>query len=146
MGFSVSGSTALIFLGVLIATGTLYDVTSYNVEIIGEAVDDRNERLRDMQNTNIEVVSARYYEANSSLIVAVENTGSTTLFVSETTLLVDNQYSSLEGHTTVESNPGTDIWGEDETLEISIASFDEPPQTIKVVASYGISDFNSTVQ
>lgn len=146
MGFSVSGSTAVIFLGLLIATGTLYDVTSYNVEIIGEAVDDRNERLRDMQNTNIEVVSARYYEANSSLIVAVENTGSTTLSVSETTLLVDNQYSSLEGHTTVESITETDMWGEGEILEINIASFGEPPQTIKVVAAYGISDFNSTVQ
>jgi flagellar protein FlaF len=140
MGFGVSGATAIIFLGLFIAAGTVLTTTSATVEQIDEAQDERQERLLDRRNTEIAVASAVYNTTSGTLNLSVSNDGSTTLSVNGTTVLVDNEYNSTST-ATVEGTAATDLWepGETMTLNVSMAE----PTRVKVVSEFGVSDASS---
>ncbi|MFC7203970.1 fla cluster protein FlaF [Haloferax namakaokahaiae] len=139
MGFGVSGSTAIIFLGVLIATGTLYTATSNASENLLEAQDADAEQALERTNTEIVISNATYNASGSdSLVVNITNTGATTLEVDETTLLVDNVYTNTSGVTTVDGNQATNLWypGEHLVMNVSLGS---APGRVKVVTGTGVA-------
>ncbi|WP_256288083.1 fla cluster protein FlaF [Halobellus inordinatus] len=145
MGFGVSGSTAVIFLGVLIASGTLYTAAAGSAEQISEARDDDQEDLLERRNTAIDVTRVVYYDDSTpTLQVSVENAGTTTLSVNGTSLLVDNTFESVT-QTSVESDETTDVWGADQTLVLN-TTMDQEPDHVKVVAENGIAASNTTVE
>lgn len=137
MGFGVSGSTAIIFLGLFVATGTLFTTASTTFEQVDEAQDHRHEALLDRSNTEIVVTNALYNTTTGTVNLTVSNEGATTLSVNGTTVLVDNQYQSTAS-ALVEGNAETDLWepGEDLTLVISMAE----PSRVKVVTERGVAD------
>ena len=137
MGFGVSGSMAIIFLGVLIATGTLFTTLSATAEDISDARDERQERLLDRRNTDIDVTSAVYNTTSGTLNLTVSNEGATTLSVNGTTLLVDNQYYSLS-EATVDGLDATDLWEPGETLALNVSM--SQPVRVKVVTEQGVAD------
>ena len=137
MGFGVSGSMAIIFLGVLIATGTLFTTLSATAEDISDARDERQERLLDRRNTDIDVTSAVYNTTSGTLNLTVSNEGATTLSVNGTTLLVDNQYHSLS-EATVDGLDATDLWEPGETLALNVSM--SQPVRVKVVTEQGVAD------
>jgi flagellar protein FlaF len=137
MGFGVSGSMAILFLGVLIATGTLFTTTSTTVEEVDEAHDERQERLLDRRNTDITVTSAVYNTTSGTLNLSVSNDGATTLSVNGTTLLVDNQYYSV-ADATVDGIAATDLWEPGETLSLNVSTSE--PARVKVVTEQGLAD------
>ena len=137
MGFGVSGSTAIIFLGVLIATGTLFTTTSATVEQVDEARDEQQEHLLDRRNTEIGLTSAVYNSTSGTLNLSASNDGSTTLTVNGTTLLVDNQYESTAA-AQVDGITATDLWEPGETLTLNV-SVSEPTR-VKLVTEYGVAD------
>ena len=137
MGFGVSGATAIIFLGLFIAAGTMFTTTSATVEQIGEAEDDRQEQLLDRRNTEIAVTSAVYNNSTSTLNLSVSNGGSTTLSVNGTTVLVDNGYRST-ATARVEGNAATDLWEPGETMTLNVSTAE--PTRVKVVTEYGVAD------
>ncbi|WP_367996556.1 fla cluster protein FlaF [Haloferax volcanii] len=139
MGFSVSGSTAIIFLGVLIATGTLYTATSNASENVLEAQDADAERALERTNTDIAVTNATYDTNNTSLTVNLTNVGSETLSVSETTLLVDNAYVDVpSANASVDGDAGTDLWYAGENLSF-VVDADPTPERVKVVTGSGVA-------
>ncbi|SFR43883.1 fla cluster protein FlaF [Halogeometricum limi] len=148
MGFGVSGSTAIIFLGVLVCTGTLYTAAAGSAEQLSDARDATDERLLDQRNTAINITSASYTNNNGSYptSIEVENTGTTTLSVNDTSLLVDNEYRALSNSTVLEvdGTAGTDIWAPGETLLVEFSG-DDAPQRVKFVTEYGVADANETV-
>jgi flagellar protein FlaF len=137
MGFGVSGATAIIFLGLFIAAGTVLTTTSATVERIDEAQDERQERLLDRRNTEITVTNAVYNNTTGTLNLSVANRGSTTLSVNGTTVLVDNAYNST-ATATVEGNADTDLWEPGETMRLN-ASMAEPTR-VKVISEFGVAD------
>ena len=137
MGFGVSGSTAIVFLGLFICAGTLYTAAAGSAEQVHEATDDERERLLDRQNTDFTVTNATYDASNGTLSVEVENAGASTLSVNDTTLLVDNRYRPL-ANVTVDGVAGTDVWAPGSTLELRIAATD--PNRTKVVTGSGVAD------
>ncbi|WP_042662087.1 MULTISPECIES: fla cluster protein FlaF [unclassified Haloferax] len=139
MGFGVSGSTAVIFLGVLVATGTLYTATSNASENVLEAQDADAERALERTNTDITVTNATYDAGNESLTVNLTNAGSETLSVSETTLLVDNRYVDVPAaNATVDGDAGTDLWYAGENLSL-VVGVDPTPERVKVVTGSGVA-------
>ncbi|AKU07303.1 MULTISPECIES: fla cluster protein FlaF [Haloferax] len=139
MGFGVSGSTAVIFLGVLVATGTLYTATSNASENVLEAQDADAERALERTNTDIAVTNATYDAGNESLTVNLTNAGSETLSVSETTLLVDNTYVDVPAaNATVDGDAGTDLWYAGENLSL-VVDADPTPARVKVVTGSGVA-------
>ncbi len=137
MGFGVSGATAIIFLGLFIAAGTLITTTSTTFEEIDEAHDERQEKLLDRRNTEIAVETARYNTTSGTLNLSVSNEGSTTLSVNGTTLLVDNQYAST-ATARVDGLAATDLWGPGETMTLNLTMAE--PSRVKIVTERGVAD------
>ncbi|MFB6251135.1 MAG: fla cluster protein FlaF [Halobellus sp.] len=144
MGFGVSGSTAIIFLGILIASGTFYTAAAGNVEQISEARDGESEELLDRRNTAIDVTSVLYDESSSNLSIEVNNTGTTTLSVEGTSLLVNNSHV-FPDTTSVDGDFQTDVWAAGQTLTLNVTNT-SPPEDVKLVAENGIAASNSTVE
>ena len=136
MGFSVSGSAALIFVAAFIGFGMFYSATANGFENVNDAREDQSERLLDQQNTEINITAATY--ASEELIVEINNTGATELSVSKTDLLTGNEYQSGY-NTSVDTDDSTDIWSPQETLTITV-TLTEEPTTVKVVTETGVAD------
>lgn len=139
MGFGVSGSTAIIFLGVLICTGTLYSAAAGTAEQLTDAEQANHERLLERQNTGIDIFNATYNESGEKLLVIrTNNTGSTTLSVDDTTLLTENEYKNVSpSNAYVDNDQTTDLWMPGETLRIELST---NASRVKLVTETGVSD------
>ena len=144
MGFGVSGSTAVIFLGVLIASGTLYTAAAGSAEQISEARDEDSEDLLERRNTAIDVTRVVYYNDSDDLEINVTNVGTTALSADGTSLLLDNVHTNPDT-TRVDGDIDTDVWGADQTLKLMINNVSQPDH-VKVVAENGIAASNTTVE
>jgi flagellar protein FlaF len=137
MGFSVSGATAVLFVGLLVSAATLYPALDRGTERRSDAVAARDERALDRQNTAVETVDVTYDASTDTLTVVVANTGAQTLAVPEVDLLVDGAYATPAG-TTVAGDASTDYWapGQNLTLTRSTAT---APDRVKVVTGPGVA-------
>lgn len=139
MGFSISGATAVIFVGLLVSAATLYPAVDRYTERRSEAMSADREQSLTQQNTAIEVANATYNGSTDTLTVTVENTGSSTLAVPRTDLLVDGKYVHLSAaDTAVGGDTATEIWAPGETLTVEVTQSATPTRT-KVVTGPGIS-------
>ena len=151
MGFGVSGSTAVIFLGVLIASGTLYTAAAGSAEQVSDARGAETDDLLDRRNTVIDVTAVVYNTSSGTLNVTVANDGTTTLSVADTSLLVDNEYV-IPNSTAVDGDADTDVWAPDRRLEFGVdvnattLDASTTPDRVKVVAENGVAASNTTVE
>lgn len=128
MGVSVSASTAIIVAGMFFAFTAFYPVASNGFERVTEAERDTNERALDRQNTDLTIVAAENgtdADGNDVLRVNATNAGATGLVVSDTSLVVDNEYVDLGGDnvtTSVDGTTNTDLWLSDETLNVTVTN------------------------
>lgn len=138
MGFSVSASVAILLAATLIAFGMFHSAAYNTVERVTDAQAEAKDDLLDQQNTAIDLTEAVYYQGNDSLHVNVTNTGATTLSVSETDLLADNEYRSSFADREVEGDGTTDVWAPGETLQYNVTS-DSQPDRVTVVSGPGVA-------
>ncbi|QLH84289.1 flagellin [Halosimplex pelagicum] len=138
MGFSVSGSAALIFAGLLIAFGMWHTAATNSFERVSEAQSDRSDGLLDQKNTAVVVDSAS--TADGDLTVEATNTGSTALSLNETDLLVDNEYrTGWRANATVDGDAATYLWLPGEQLAIEVPP-EGTPGRVKLATEAGVSD------
>lgn len=137
MGFSVSGATVVILLGLLIGFGMFYSVADASVTRVVDAHDDRADRLLDVKNTQITPLEAKYNTSSGQLTGTVRNDGTTSIPISKTSVLIDGEYDT-ELVLAVESAPDSDIWMPGENLLIETESYDSAPESIKVVTADGV--------
>lgn len=146
MGFGVSGSAAIIFLGILICTGTLYTTAAGTAESLNDAHDADDERLLERRNTAVNVTSVTYSNNSGdySVNVTVDNTGTTTLSVNDSSILVNNEYVSRDSYdtATVEGINSTDVWAPTETLRVKFL-VDVEPARVKLVTEHGVEDVHA---
>ena len=127
MGFSVSASTALIFAALFLALGIFYPAMANSYERVQAADADQADRALEQANTDIRVGDIRLDSATgvgNQLELTLINTGSTSLTVGRTDILVGGAYiQRSELDTTVtdvdgNSDPSTDLWLPGETLDV----------------------------
>ena len=149
MGFGVSGATAVVVVGLFVSAGLFYDAASTSYEGVDEAEDARAEALLEQRNTAVAVGNAAIQSPGNALVVTVNNTGSTSVAVPETTLLADNVVVPHDGNATwaVEGDTATAVWLPGETLEVTVSrtwlddAFDGgDPTRVKVATDTGVSD------
>ncbi len=157
MGVSVSASTAIILAGLFFAFTAFYPVAENGFERVTAAQHDVNERALERQNTDVGIVTAEVSDTTDDgevdeLAVDVDNDGANGLVVSDTTLVVDNEYVDLAAvETTVtddgsDPNAATDLWLAGETLEIRIGDGDlettsvSEAERVVVVTELGVRD------
>jgi len=138
LGFSVSGSAAIIFVGAFLAFSTAYTASANGFERVNDARSDVDDEALERQNTAINVTNATYDDGNDTLTVDVVNEGSTELSVAAVDVLVDNTYRTDASVRTVEGDAETDLWlpGERLHLELSVST---RPNRVKIVTGPGIA-------
>lgn len=138
MGFSVSGSLAVVTVGALIAFGMVYTAGANGFERVNDAREDRNGGIVERHNAGLELASATYFAGNDTLRVVVNNTGTAGLSVGATDVLADNAYLA-NGTRTVAGDADTDLWlpGEQLTVEVSLPN---RPDAVTVVTESGLAD------
>jgi flagellar protein FlaF len=140
MGFSVSGSAAIIFASLFIAFGMWYTASANSFERVTEAQQVRTDGVLETQNTGLEVAAADYNRSGEGdLVVVANNTGTAQLSVSDTDLLVDGRYARNWTASAVEGNSGTDLWLAGEQVTVTVA-VETAPERVKVVTDTGVSD------
>ncbi|MCT9095207.1 fla cluster protein FlaF [Haloarchaeobius sp. HME9146] len=139
MGLSISGAAAILFVGVLLTVSTAVPVLESANERVTTAVDDRGERELERRNTDMNVTNVTYNASADTLTVNVTNTGSRTLSVNETDLLVDGVYRT-DATTRVEGDSGRVLWMPGESLEFELTGITTTPDRVKVVTEYGVAE------
>lgn len=140
MGFSVSGSAAILFIAAFVSVGILYSAAFNGYEQIQDAEDASDERVLNAKNTAIEVANVTYDASEDTMTVNVTNNGSTTLSVSGTDLVSNGSYvtNSAYLNTSVDGNNETDLWLPGETYSLTVSQSPKPDR-IKVVTSNGVA-------
>lgn len=138
MGFSVSGATAVILVGILISVSTLYPAIEQSGELRRESLDAHEERTLERHNTALTIESASYDRSAETLTITVENTGTTTVSVGKTDLLVDGAYQSNPA-TAVEGSSSRGLWAPGETLTYTQSGVTTAPVRVVVVTEHGVS-------
>ena len=138
MGFSVSGASAIIFVGMFISFGMVYTAASNGYEAVSEAQSAAQEDALAQTNTAIDVVNASYDAATDTLVVNVSNTGASSLSVGRTDLVVDNEYQTTAASSAVEGDAETDLWLPGETLSFTL-TLTASPTRVKVVTESGVA-------
>jgi len=137
MGFSVSGSAALIFVAAFIGFGMFYSAAANSAEMVNDARQDRTDRDLERTNTAIRITTVTYNDTSAYLNVTIENAGSTELSVNDVDVLADNSYQT--GYrTAVEGNTGTDLWLPRETLATN-TTVSPRPAGVKIVTGPGVA-------
>jgi flagellar protein FlaF len=138
LGFSVSGSAAIIFVGIFLAFSSAYTSSANAFERVADAESSVDEESLDRQNTALSITNATYDAGNDTLTVDVVNEGTTDLSVDATDLLVDNTYRDDYAVRRVAGDDATDLWlpGERLHLELTVAS---EPNRVKIVSGPGVA-------
>jgi flagellar protein FlaF len=138
LGFSVSGSAAIIFVATFLAFSTAYTASANGFERVSDATSDVDDQALERQNTALSVANATYDAGNDTLSVDVVNEGSTTLSVNGTDLLVDNTYRDDYAVRRVAGDNSTDLWLPGEQLHLEISASTKPTR-VKVVSGPGVA-------
>ena len=90
MGFSVSASTAIVFLAAFLGVGMLYTTAYDGVEAVGDATTQDQERALETQNTAVTITNVTHDTSQTTDYVnaTVVNDGASVLHVTETDVLV----------------------------------------------------------
>lgn len=143
MGFSVSGSFAIVFLGLFLAVSAVLASGGNTVERFADARSDQVERNEAVHDTEINVTSVTLsgIDTNCDVSVTVNNTGSTTLALDETTLMIDNRHQTgwRDGATT-DDDASTSLWHPGEQLALDSNGQPTPPDGVAVVTKTGVTD------
>jgi len=142
MGFSVSGSAAILFIAAFVSVGILYSAAFNGYERVQDAEAVQDDRVLDRKNTAIEIASVRYEPDPDELTVNVTNNGSTALSISETDLVSDGSYitqiSYLPNFTSVNGDTETDLWLPGETYSLTVTQSPKPDR-VMIVTENGVT-------
>lgn len=134
MGFSVSGSAAIIFVGVMVAAGIAVPSLVGSMGALADSQGEQVDRGIDALNTEFEITSAEYDSNTTTLTLELKNTGSTTLSVNKTSVLINGE---IPDSTDIDRTPNEGFWLPGETLTITVNA---DPGRAKIVAENGIAE------
>lgn len=141
MGFSVSSSFAVIAFGAFVAMSAAYGAAANAAENRQAAQADQRAHRDAIVETSINVTSTDVSITGCRLTVEANNTGSTTLSVNDTDLLVDGEYrTDWRASATVNGDADTDLWLPGERLSISVTDgITAAPDRVKIVTGPGVA-------
>ncbi|WP_049925871.1 hypothetical protein [Halopiger goleimassiliensis] len=167
MGFSTSGAVLVILIGILAALGVLVPTLFTVGAETGEAFAAQHDQLREQQNVALEVERFALKDNTDPddpvAVVNVTNTGTESLSIHDTDVLVNGEYYRTDGYEDdtriVDGNDvrtETNIWAPDTHLEVEIVANDlenfdpnadpdteeegEHDDRVQVTTEYGIAD------
>lgn len=140
MGFSVSGSTAVIFLGLVVSFGIALSAAQTTTSEITQSWNDGASDMLDQKNTEIEIADASFNSTSSNVTVNVTNTGTTTLDPDKVDLLIDGELKTERDADVVDAGQ-TGVWLPGEKLVLFADRTGGEPDAVIVVTGNGVSEF-----
>lgn len=137
MGFSVSGSAAIVFFAAFVSIGLLYTAAYNGYEDVTVAQDGHADRILEQRNTEVTIASTNYNGTSENLSIEILNEGVTTLSVERTDVVVDGVFQGPWLSYNVSGNAATDVWAPGETLNVTVESTTDPAR-VKIVTEHGI--------
>ncbi|MDH5021155.1 archaellum stator protein ArlF [Halobacterium rubrum] len=140
MGFSVSGSAAILFIAAFVSVGILYSAAFNGYERVQDAEEVQDDRVLEAKNTAIEISNVTYDSTEENMTVNVTNNGSTALSINETDLISNGSYVTRDAYvsTSVDSNTETDLWLPGETYSLTVTQSPKPDR-VKIVTENGVA-------
>ena len=136
MGFSVSGSAAIVFIGLIVAAGIAIPSVVGSFGSMASAQGQQTDRGVETLNTDISIQNTTYNATDDELDVRLANTGSKTLSVNKTSTLIDGTIPPAGDVTTdVEGNTNADLW-----LNVTVSNVSPEPDRVKIVTENGIAE------
>lgn len=145
MGFSTSAAAAVIFVGVLVSLSIVYPAATGSFEQVSDAMESREDRVLNQRNSNLDIDSATYNDSANRLRINATNTGTVTVEVNDTDLLIDGEIQPNRS-TAIESVEGRSIWAPGETMTIIVENQADLPERVTVINEYGVGDANTSVE
>lgn len=149
MGFSVSAGTAIVLIAAVASVGMLYTAGYNGYEQVQDARELDTENDLAQANTEIEIDTVSLNDSTNpdTIEVTATNVGATELHVSDTDLLLNGTYTTVDeavvasgdGSFTV-TDGGTDLWQPHETLTLTVRQNDTAPLSVKLVTETGVAD------
>jgi flagellar protein FlaF len=138
LGFSVSGSAAIVFVGIFLAFSSAYTASANGFERVTDAESAVDEAALDRQNTALSLTNATYDDGTDTLTVDAVNEGTTTLEVDAVDLLIDNAYRDEFAVRRVGGDNSTALWLPGERLHIEVTVTARPTR-VKLVTGPGVA-------
>jgi flagellar protein FlaF len=138
LGFSVSGSAAIVFVGIFLAFSTAYTASANGFERVSDATSAVDDEALERQNTALSITNVSYDAGNDTLTIDVVNEGATDLSVDATDVLVDNTYRTNFTVRTVDGDNSTDLWLPGERLHLELSASTRPNR-VKIVSGPGVA-------
>jgi len=138
LGFSVSGSAAIIFVGIFLAFSSAYTASANGFERVSDAKSVVDEESLDRQNTALSLTNATYDAGTDTLTVEVVNEGTTALEIGAVDLLVDNAYRDDYAVRRVGGDNSTALWLPGERLHLEVNATTRPNR-VKIVSGPGVA-------
>jgi len=139
MGFSLSSSHMIFFIGALIVASSAMAIMVNVILTISTNVESRGEDLANKILSDITIINNPENIPQDPLTIYVKNTGRVKL---DTTLdiFLDNEY--IKNATVTQLDNNTDLWQPGEIVMITIpgVSLSSGEHTIIVITSSGVSD------
>lgn len=142
MGFSTNGAAAILFVAAFMVVGMVVPAAQAGFEDVSKSWGGQESRVVATTNTAISLANATYNATSGTLTVRLTNTGTTTLHVADTDVLVDG--GMVSPNATVAGVAGRTVWapGENATFTLSRAS---APSRVVVVTDHAVSVGTSDV-
>jgi flagellar protein FlaF len=145
VGFSVSGTFAIVFAGIFIVGSMLYGTAANNAERLQDATHEQRQQLDAVADTAVNVTDVQLLAGGCGVAVLVNNTGDSDLLVNDTDLLLDGTYQTgWEASAKVDGDASTDIWLPGEQLNASVDGLAAAPERVKVVTGPGVAGYQQT--
>ncbi|MFW6383909.1 MAG: fla cluster protein FlaF [Halodesulfurarchaeum sp.] len=149
MGFSVSAGTAIVAIAALASVGMLYTAGYNGYEQVQDAQQLKQERALAAENTELAITNVTHDNSTDphTITVTANNTGTTSLAVTATDLLLEGEYAEVETTTvgtdsgTIEADTdGTDLFQPGESLTFTVRENYSAGFSASVVTEHGIAD------
>lgn len=140
MGFSVSGSAAIIFVSMFIAFGMWHAAASSSFERVTDAQQADTDAALEARNTHLSITNASYLTGSNAVEVNVTNDGASQLRLDNVDVLVDGAYvDGWQSAATVVDAGDTDLWLAGDKLTVTLSGYAAQPDRVKVVAGTGVA-------
>lgn len=139
MSGTESIGTLIIFIGIVLAIGLLFPAVSSFTESVSDSIDSQIDTNREIKNTQIGINAT---SESNDIIIDVNNTGTTSIFIEDVTVLLDGEVSEPDSFNIDGSN--RDILYSGETLVLEYNS--RTATRVKVIVQKGVSEIDTNIE
>lgn len=140
MGFSVSASTIIIFIGLVVSAGMLYGAWDYSQDTLTEGEEIKNQLHIDKQQTDIEILGETVEHIDQYLVFDAYNDGNAEHSLEHVSVVIDGEIKDgMVNEVFVKGHDDSGVWLPGDTIHMNV-TVEETPDRIVLIVDNGVKD------